>query len=106
LGVVSNSREEIVEVFDALDADLDCLCGLSFDVFTTAEGLRALERLERVARRLRAPQHALIIQLAAQASEEELGAKLLRRWLTGCASPKPKPAGASPKPRTWGHVGR
>jgi hypothetical protein len=38
--------------------------------------LRALERLERVARRLRAPQHALINQLAAQASGEELGATL------------------------------
>jgi hypothetical protein len=46
---------------------------LSFDVFTTPERLRALERLERVARRLRAPQHALINQLAAQAGEEELG---------------------------------
>jgi hypothetical protein len=30
-----SSREEIVEVFDALDADLDRLCELSFDVFTT-----------------------------------------------------------------------
>lgn len=72
----SSSREEIVEVFDALDADLDHLCGLSFDVFTTPEGLRALERLERVARRLRAPQHALINQLGARASEAELGGKL------------------------------
>ena len=41
------SREEIVEVFDALDPDLDRLCELSFDVFTTPERLRALERLER-----------------------------------------------------------
>lgn len=72
----SSSREEVVEVFDALDADLDHLCGLSFDVFTTPEGLRALERLERVARRLRAPQHALINQLGARASEAELGGKL------------------------------
>lgn len=72
----SSSREEIVEVFDALDADLDHLCDLSFDVFTTPEGLRALERLERVARRLRAPQHALINQLGARASEAELGGKL------------------------------
>ena len=51
--MVSSTREEIVEVFDALDADMDCLCGLSFDVFTTPERLRAMERLERVARRLR-----------------------------------------------------
>jgi hypothetical protein len=49
---------------------------LSFDVFTTPERLRALERLERVARRLRAPQHALINQLEAQAGAEELGGTL------------------------------
>src|ERR1700740_1293215 len=72
----SSSREEIVEVFDALDADLDRLCELSFDVFTTPERMRALERLERVARRLRAPEHALINQLDAQAGDEELGGTL------------------------------
>jgi hypothetical protein len=72
----SSSHEEIVEVFNALDANLDRLCELSFDVFTTPERLRALERLERVARRLRAPQHALINQLGAQACEGELGGKL------------------------------
>src|ERR1700745_527425 len=72
----SGSREEIVEVFDALDADLDRLCELSFDAFTTPERLRALERLERAARRLRAPQHALINQLDAQAGDEELGGTL------------------------------
>ncbi|HYB81333.1 MAG TPA: hypothetical protein VED43_06735, partial [Mycobacterium sp.] len=69
----ASCREEIVEVFDALDADLVRLCELSFDVFTTPERLRALERLERVARRLRTPEHALINQLDAQAGEEELG---------------------------------
>jgi hypothetical protein len=42
-----SSREEIVEVFDALDGALDRLCELSFDVFTTPERLRALECLER-----------------------------------------------------------
>jgi Domain of unknown function (DUF222) len=72
----ASSREEIVEVFSALDADLDRLCALSFDVFTTPERLRALERLERVVRRLRTPEHALINQLDAQASEEELGGNL------------------------------
>src|SRR5215471_11205151 len=75
-GMSSSTRKEIVEGFDALDADLDRLCALSFDVFTTPERLWALERLERVARRLRAPQHALINQLEAQASEEELGGTL------------------------------
>ena len=33
----ASSREDIVEVFDALDADLERLCELSFDVFTTPE---------------------------------------------------------------------
>jgi hypothetical protein len=71
-----SSREEIVEVFTALDDVLDRLCDLSFDVFTTPERLRALERLERMARRLHTPQHAVINQLDAQASEEELGGTL------------------------------
>ena len=75
-GMGESTREDIVEVFDALDGDLDRLCELSFDVFTIPERLRALERLERVARRLRAPQHALINQLEAQAGEEELGGTL------------------------------
>jgi Domain of unknown function (DUF222) len=72
----SSSRAEIVEVFDVLDADAERLCALSFDVLTTPERLRALERLERVARRLRAPGHTLINQLDAQAGDEELGGTL------------------------------
>ncbi|ORB32713.1 HNH endonuclease signature motif containing protein, partial [Mycobacterium paraseoulense] len=72
----ASSREEIVEVFDALDNDADRLCALSFEVLTTPERLRALERVERVARKLRTPQHALINQLDAQASPEELGGSL------------------------------
>ena len=71
-----SSREEIVEVFGALDAALDRLCELSFDVLTTPERLSALERLERASRRLRAPQHTIINQLGAQAGEEELGGTL------------------------------
>ena len=71
-----SSREEIIAVFDVLDAALDRLCELSFDVLTTPERLRALERLERGARRTRTPQHALINQLDAQAGEEELGGTL------------------------------
>ncbi|WP_156748371.1 DUF222 domain-containing protein, partial [Mycobacterium sp. E3198] len=72
----ASSREEIVEVFDALRADVDRLCGLSFEVFTTPERLRALERLECEARRLRWAQHDLINQLGAQASKAELGGTL------------------------------
>ena len=71
-----SSREEIVEVFDALDGALDRLCELTFDVFTTPERLRTLEHLERGTRRMRTPEHALINQLDAQAGEEELGGTL------------------------------
>ncbi|MBX9642134.1 MAG: 13E12 repeat family protein, partial [Mycobacteriaceae bacterium] len=74
--MAASSREEIVEVFDALDAVADRLCALSFDALTTREWMRALERLETVERRLRTPRHALINALAAQATDEELGGKL------------------------------
>ena len=74
----SSSREEIVGVFDALDAVVDRACELSFDALTTPERLRLLERLERVTRRLPVPQHALINQLEEQADDTELGARLAR----------------------------
>ena len=74
----SSSREEIVGVFDALDAVVDCACELSFDALTTPERLRLLDRLERVTRRLLVPQHALINQLTEQADDTELGARLPR----------------------------
>ena len=45
-------------------------------MLTTPELLRTLERLERGARRMRTPEHALINQLDAQAGEEELGGTL------------------------------
>ncbi|WP_156772102.1 DUF222 domain-containing protein, partial [Mycobacterium sp. 1245805.9] len=72
----SSSREEIVEGFDAFNGALKRLCDLSFDVLTAPERLAALEQLERAARRLRAPQHALINQLDAQATPAELGGNL------------------------------
>ncbi|OBH04283.1 hypothetical protein A5696_06480 [Mycobacterium sp. E2699] len=72
----ASSREQIVEDFDALDHATERLCALSFDVLTTPERLRALERLERVTRRLRTPGHALINQLEAQASRAEFGGTL------------------------------
>lgn len=75
-GIGSGGRAEIVEALDALDADTDRLCELSFDVFTTPVRLRALERLECTAPRLRAPQHALVNQLGAQAGEGGLGGTL------------------------------
>jgi len=71
-----DSREQIVETFDTLDGVVDRLCALSFDVFTTPERVRALERLESAARRLRSPQHTSINQLGEQAGEGELGGTL------------------------------
>lgn len=72
----SSDRGGVVEVLDAFDAVLDRLDSLSFDALTTPEWMRVLERLERGARRQRAPQHALINLLAAHAREEELGGTL------------------------------
>jgi hypothetical protein len=36
--MLSSSRAEIAAVFDALDADLDRACELSFDALTTPSG--------------------------------------------------------------------
>src|ERR1700744_3515838 len=85
-----SSREGIVEVLDGVDVALDRLCGLTFDVLTTPERLRVLERIERAARRLRAPQHPLINQLAAQAGEEEVGGTLRRALADRLRIPKAK----------------
>ena len=71
-----SDRDDVVAVLDRVDAAVEDLCELTFDPLTTPERLRVLERLERVARRLRVPGHALINQLAEQANEEELGGKL------------------------------
>ncbi len=88
--MLANSREELVEVFDALDAELDRLDEVSFEVLSTPERLRSLERLECLARRLPAAQHTLINQLDTQASEEELGGTLCcalaNRQLTATAT--------------------
>jgi hypothetical protein len=72
----SSSREEIVEVFDALEADLDRAMELSFDALTTPEGLAMLERCEKLRRCLPAVEYPLINQLAAQATNDELGGTL------------------------------
>ncbi len=72
----ASSREEIVEVLDALDYDQDRLDQLTFDALTTPERMRVLARVERMTRRLRTPQHRLINQLDAQAGKEELGGTL------------------------------
>jgi Domain of unknown function (DUF222) len=74
--MLSSNREEIEEVFDALDADFDRASDLSFDLLTTPELLRMLERLERFARRVPAIGHGLINQIAEQSDSTELGGKL------------------------------
>jgi hypothetical protein len=72
----SSGREEIVEVIDALEADYKRALDLTFDVLTTPERLRVLERWEQMRRWQPAVEHALINQLAEQADPTELGGKL------------------------------
>jgi hypothetical protein len=72
----SSSREEIVEVLDALEADYKRALDQTFDVLTTPERLRVLERWEQLRRWQPAVEHALINQIAAQADPTELGGKL------------------------------
>ena len=55
----SSSYDEIEKAFDAVDATLDRLCGLSFDALTTRELLAALSVLSGCAERLDAVQHRL-----------------------------------------------
>ncbi len=55
---------------------MDRACALSFDALTTPERLRTLERLEKLARRMPVPEHALINQLVHQATPAELGGRL------------------------------
>ena len=63
-------------MFDALDADLDRACALSFDASNTQQCLELLERCERFRRRIAAVEHPLINNLAHQATAEELGGTL------------------------------
>jgi hypothetical protein len=72
----SSSREEIVEVFDALKAGMKRAVDLTFDVLTTPERLSILQNCEEIRRVLSAVEHPLINQLAEQADATELGGKL------------------------------
>jgi hypothetical protein len=72
----SNSRDEIVEVFDALDAAVSEALELSIDILTTCECLALLDRCETVRRRLPAVEHQFINKVAEQADQGELGGKL------------------------------
>jgi hypothetical protein len=72
----SSSREEIVEVLDALEAGYKRTLDLTFDVLTTPERLRVLERWEQMRRWQPAVEYPLINQLSQQAEPTELGGKL------------------------------
>ena len=72
----SSTREEIQRDFDELGAVVSRVLGHCYDAVTTPERLNLLERLERETRRLRAPGHELINQLAEQAGPDELGGRL------------------------------
>jgi hypothetical protein len=68
----SISREEIVGVFDALEADFDRALTLSFDVLTTPERLAMLQLCEKMRRQLPAVEHPLINQVGDQADATHL----------------------------------
>src|ERR1700722_10388154 len=72
----SSSREEIVDVFDALKASMKRAVDLRCDALTTPERLALLESCEVFRRQLSAVEYPLINQIAAQADETELGGKL------------------------------
>ena len=48
-------RAAVTAAFDALDAAVDAVAGLHFDMLGTHDWLVLLERCERVRRRLRCP---------------------------------------------------
>ncbi|MDI3313489.1 MAG: HNH endonuclease signature motif containing protein [Mycobacterium sp.] len=70
------SREAIVEVFDALEADMRRALGLSCDALTTPECLAMLQRCEIVRRLLPVIEHPLIHKVAEQADPTDLGGTL------------------------------
>ncbi|ORA00809.1 DUF222 domain-containing protein, partial [Mycolicibacter arupensis] len=74
----SSGREEVVEAFDALSADLDRALELDFDALTPRECVALLRRCEKLRRRLPAVEHPLVNQLAA-ADPAEVGGK--PRWI-------------------------
>src|ERR1700761_6645765 len=71
----SSSREEIVEVLDALEAGYKRALDLTFDGLTTPERLRVLERWEQLRRCQPAVEHGLINELT-HIEPSELGGKL------------------------------
>src|SRR6185312_1488892 len=71
----SSSREEIVEVLEALEAGYKRALDLTFDALTTRERLAVLGRFEVFRRQQPAVEHALINELT-HIDASELGGKL------------------------------
>ncbi|HUO39540.1 MAG TPA: HNH endonuclease signature motif containing protein, partial [Mycobacterium sp.] len=71
-----SDRDAVVAAFDALDAALEAVLGLSFAALTTPERFAGLQRLETVRRRLPVAEHQLINGVAEQASCAEIGGRL------------------------------
>src|SRR5271156_1425174 len=97
----SSSREEIVAVFDALEADFERALELSFDVLTTPERLALLQSCEKMRRQLPAVEHPLINQVGQQADATELGGKLPGHWRIGCGSAAAKRLGVFTRLPIW-----
>ncbi len=103
----SSSREEVVEVLDALEAGYKRALDLTFDVLTTPERLAVLERFERMRRQQPAIEHALINQLSRPGRAERVG------WQAGpgvggpvADQPRRGRRGGSTKPKTSASGGR
>jgi Domain of unknown function (DUF222) len=80
------------------------ILGHSYDALTTPERLNLLERLERETRRLRAPGHELINQLAEQAGPEELGGRLSHALADPLRITRGEAADLGPRRRLTGEV--
>ena len=65
--------KEVVEVFDALEADFELALDLTFDVLTTPERLVLLQRCEKMRRWLPAVEHLLINQLRRPGRPHRIG---------------------------------
>src|SRR5271156_5341900 len=72
----SSSRDEVVEVFDALETGMKRALDLRCDALTTPERLTVLHSCEELRRWLPAIEHPVINQLSDQADPAELGGKL------------------------------
>ncbi len=79
---------------------------LTFDVLTTPERLRMLERLERGVRRQRTPQHVLINQLTHKPARRSWAARCVRRLANRLRITKAEAAGGSPTPPISGNGAR